>query len=271
MKFIAMCVDTFREIRDKKMVLVFGLITLIFALVYLFVFQIEPAGDGKIKVTSFNESEVMIATSFISRQMMVFSQVTSGILNFLFIIAFASVMANLLKPGTLDLHLSKPLFRSQLLLYKFLACVVNVWLLMSVLGGSIWLLLTIKSSAFTLKPLLFIAITPLVFAIGFSMIVFCCILTRGAGSGISVYLIYAYLLQGFLSNREPIKLYFDNDVFSYVIDKAYHILPKINESMEIVTQLHNNRAIELYPLTSSLTFMTGILILSCLIFRSKDY
>lgn len=269
MKFLAIFIDTFREIRDKKMVVFFGLITAIFACTYLFAMSVTKLDDGKVKISFMSESTVD-PVKFVEDQLMVFSQVMGGILTFLFIIAFAFVMANLLKPGTLDLHLSKPLWRSQLLLYKFFACVLSVLVLMLVMGGTLWAILSFKAGVVTFRPFIFIFMIPIIFAIAFAMIVFCCVFTRGAGAGISVYLVYAYLLQGVLQSREFIKHQVGNDLLSFVIDTAYHILPKINECMAIFVQL-NVRKIDWYPLTSSLIFMVVTLAISCVIFESKDY
>ncbi|BBM84303.1 ABC transporter permease subunit [Candidatus Uabimicrobium amorphum] len=270
MKFLAIFIDTFREIRDKKMVIAFGIITAMFAGTYLFAISVTKLDNGKVEVSSFAGKSAIDGVKFVEQQMVLFSQIIGGTLIFLFIIAFAFVMANLLKPGTLDLHLSKPLWRSQLLLYKFFACTLSVFVLMLVMGGTLWGILSFKAGVITFQPFLSIVMIPLVFAIAFSLIVFCCVFTRGAGAGISAYLVYAYLLETVLQSREFIKHQIGNDTFSFIMDMSYHILPKIRECMAIFIQL-NVSNVDWYPLTSSLIFMVVTLAISCVIFESKDY
>ncbi|WP_372368025.1 ABC transporter permease subunit [Candidatus Uabimicrobium sp. HlEnr_7] len=271
MKFFAIFIDTFREIRDKKMLITFGIITAIFACTYIFGLSTKPAGNGNIETTFFGDSETINAIEFVQKQMMFFSHVTTGIILFLFIITFAFVIANLLKPGTLDLHLSKPLWRPQLLLYKFLACVSGVLVLMLIMTATFWSILSWKAGVITLQPFIFTFMAAAIFAISFSVITFCCVLTRGAGAGISIYLVYAYLLQGVLQSRESIKAGIDSPLLANVLDSAYHILPKINECLTIATKMSSGKETNFYPLTSSLIFMGVTLIVSCIIFQRKDY
>lgn len=271
MKFIAIVIDTFREMKAKNLLWVFGIITVIFSCVYIFALSVKPAENDKIEIILLGkEAIVMDGAKFITKNMLTFTMTTSSMLIFLFIIALTFIMSNLLRPGNLDIHLSKPLSRSQLLLYKFLACVFNIAIMFFIINIIIWLILSIKTQIFIFEPLLAVLLIPIIFAIAFSIIVLCTVITRGAGAGIAVYLVYVYAIQFVLVNRAGLKSFMNQDWFSNAIDTLYHILPKINECIELSAHI-NESNMDWYPLWSSLGFMVVALFISCLIFHKKDY
>ncbi len=96
------------------------------------------------------------------------------------VIITAFFIPNMLRKGTVDLLLVKPIHRWVLLVYKYVGGLAFIFLTTVVAVGGVWLALGLRSGLFPLTFLLFILTLTYFFAILYSVSAFLGVLTRSA-------------------------------------------------------------------------------------------
>ncbi|MCE9564147.1 MAG: ABC transporter permease [Planctomycetes bacterium] len=96
------------------------------------------------------------------------------------VVVTAGFVPNLLRKGTLDLYIVKPIGRSELLVYKYVGGLIFVFVLTSVTVLGVWLVIGLRTGMWSLEFLLVIPILTLYFAILYAVSVFIGVLTRNA-------------------------------------------------------------------------------------------
>lgn len=206
-------------------------------------------------------------------EIMIISPLT-GLALLLAIFASASFVPNMLEKGNIDLFLSKPVSRDQLIWGKFLGGTVVVFLSIAFLVIGIWIILSLKFTYWDATFLWSIIIITFTFAVLYSLIVLCGILTRGSMLGMMlayfVFLILSPVLALAYSGADAI---IKNDVVITIIKGIYYIIPKTSELMgKMTTELATGKGIaDFQPLISSFLFLILMMILSVISFRKKDF
>jgi ABC-type transport system involved in multi-copper enzyme maturation permease subunit len=94
------------------------------------------------------------------------------------IIATASFVPNLLRKGSIDLIVSKPVGRSQLLIFKYLGGLTFLFINASFIIGAVWVIVGLRSGIWSWAFLLTIPILTFFFAILYAVSLFVGVLTR---------------------------------------------------------------------------------------------
>ena len=87
---------------------------------------------------------------------------------------------NMLRKGTVDLLLTKPIHRSALLVYKYLGGLAFIFLLSTYAVAGIWIALAIRTGFWAPEVLLLIPITTFFFAILYAISAFMAVMTRSS-------------------------------------------------------------------------------------------
>ncbi len=99
---------------------------------------------------------------------------------FVSIIITAGYIPNMLGKGVLDLYVSKPITRPQLLIFKYIGGLTFVFILTTAIVGGMWLIIGLRNGIWTPQILAMIPIVTFYFAILYSVSVLVAVLTRSS-------------------------------------------------------------------------------------------
>lgn len=110
------------------------------------------------------------------------------------LIITAFFIPNMLRKGSIDLLLSKPIGRSQLLVYKYIGGLTFVFLVTSFTVGGIWLVLALRSGFWDPGFLAVIPLLTFTFAIIYAMSTFTAVITRSPIAAMIVSIVFMLFL-----------------------------------------------------------------------------
>lgn len=259
-----MTVFTLRESISKKVFIAFSIFVVII-LVGVFFAANLGFGDA-IKQSPMGFDKVMI----------MFKMGTANfVLSFGFLLsifACASFVPALLEKGTIDLFLSKPVSRAQLLGGKYFGGLLIFFIHIFVLICGIWLIAGMKFGHWDISFLWLLLSSLFYFAILNAVLLLFGVLTKS--SGISMMLAYLLMfVSPLLANREKIFLFLQGkETLKAVIDGLYYVLPKLHEIQNIPQMLAlNTGKIEPQILISSFLFLLVVIYSGFYLFEKSDY
>ncbi len=198
----------------------------------------------------------------------------SGLGLLLAIFASASFIPIMLEKGNIDLLLSKPVSRVQLLLGKYLGGLLVVFLNIAFLIIGVWLIISLKFSNWDLNFLTTILTVTFTFAVLYSMIVLFGVLTKSSTFGMMMaYFIFLILSPGLSALNGRLSLLISSEFWRTVIKGFYYIIPNTSELMGSTTiGLATGRGIESYsPILTSFLFLLVMIGASLWVFNKKDF
>jgi ABC-2 type transport system permease protein len=191
---------------------------------------------------------------------------------FLAIFSVSSFIPNMLEKGHVDVILSKPVSRGQVLTGKFVGGFIVVLMNVSYLILGIWLMLGLKFDVWDTQFLYTILTITFTFAVFYALIIFLGVVSQNSILSMMVCYFIFLIVSPILAARENIFQFIKNDLIKGVFDVLYYILPKTSELGSITEALVKKQTIEsMQPVYSSAAFMVLIFGLSIFIFRKKDY
>ncbi len=190
---------------------------------------------------------------------------------FLSIFATASLVPNMLEKGYIELLVSKPLTRTQIILGRYLGAVAIMGLNVIYLIGGTWLILSIKTGVWYQPYLYSIPMIIVTFAIVHALMVLVGVTTRS--TGVTIMVAYTLLfLSPFLQQKDKIYALLSSKVYYYLLESLYQILPKTFELGEMNHALVVGRPIDSWvPLWTSCVVGVVLLSSATLIFSRKDF
>lgn len=202
---------------------------------------------------------------------------------------------NLLRKGSIDLLISKPLGRSQLLVYKYIGGLTFIFLLTTFTVGGVWLVLALRSGIWDPNFLVVIPVLTFTFAILYAVSTLTAVLTRSAIVSILVSCAFAVFLYivgqvktifDVLKTDEQMKKEVPGWLFT-LVDTLNNVLPRYKDLDKLTTKLlaesltpaeMRGRGIDIldYPswgsaIGISLLFIAVMLVLSCWRLNKRDY
>jgi ABC-type transport system involved in multi-copper enzyme maturation permease subunit len=269
MSFLALILGTLREAIAKKIFIGFFAISTIIILVFLFVVNVDSV-EGMVDVMGSSGDDAM-------KHLVIGFQIVMLEISHLLIITFclisvSSFIPSMLEKGNIDLLLSKPISRANIILGKFTGGVILVFLSVVYLIGFVWLILSAKSGYWHFPFLYSILWLTLSFAVIYSLVIFLGLTTRSTILTIIITLFLVFVITPFLAGRENIFTIINNDVIKFIINFFYYIFPKPLDIDKICANIITGEPIKSYqPLITSLLFMIAMLSVSILYFKKKDY
>lgn len=256
--------DSFAEMFDRKILWVFAVLTLLAVLgasaSHSLNVRMKASGadwetvKGEVVTIAMNSLDAFVA-----------------LLVFLAVMASASTVPHMLERGRADYFLSKPISRRTLLLSKL----SSVWVVYGAIvvlagllvfgtvaavhqlfdGRVIWLLATAA-----LQLLVWLCVT-------FAASVF-----TGSTAMAIITAFMVWIIQMILTGREAIKMFFNSDFASAVVDGLYYVFPKTSELSNIGLALATGQTVDNWlPLWSSLLFGVVVIYIALAYFVRKDY
>ena len=191
-----------------------------------------------------------------------------GILLVLF--ATAPLIGSLLERGRVDLLLSKPMSRVQLLGSHLLGVLTVVFTLAVYLMGMIWLVMSLKTGIWNFQFLTAILMVVVMFTIMYSVVLLIGVTTRSTALSLIVTygLIFCSLI--FLGKEQLVPQI--NMPWRQVFLAFYHVLPNFAEVTQPVVQLAGGETVESwYALISSAIFGIVVYAVAAVRFARRDF
>ncbi|HAY35302.1 MAG TPA: hypothetical protein DCY06_14330 [Bacteroidetes bacterium] len=270
MIFLTLVLSTFREAVAKKIFLGFFAISTLIILIFLFLINVESV-EGMVDMMGAAGDEGI-------RKLVIGFEVAMIDISYLLIITFclisvSSFIPSMLEKGNIDLLLSKPISRTNIILAKFTGGVLLVFFSLVYLIGFVWIILSSKSGFWHFPFLYTILWLTLSFAIIYSLIIFIGLVSHSTILSILVSFFLVFIVCPVLYVREAtIFSLVENNVVQFIINFFYYILPKPSDINKITTDIITGEEVNSYmPVFSSVLFMLAVLSASVFYFKKKDY
>ncbi len=273
MKILAVIQLTFRESFAKRTFMAFLGISTLVCVIFLFALNLDIVDGMKSSVSLFGkESSRLVDLHRILRVLeggVAFLLFTGGL--FLSLFATSSLIPNMLQTGNIDVLVSKPLSRTELLLGKYLGAVAIVAFNVFYLIIFSWLILSVKTGLWNFGFLLAGVMIVITFAVLYALMTLLGLLTRsGPFSLMLTYLILFF--SPLLLQRDKIYALLSNKIYGYMVDGLYYFLPKTAELGNLTREMVQGTAVSSWmPLWSSLLFGVAVFGVSSAIFQRKNF
>jgi len=202
---------------------------------------------------------------------------------------------NMLRKGSVDLFISKPIGRSQLLIYKYIGGLTFVFLVTSFTVGGIWLVIALRSGFWDPSFLAVIPILTFTFAIIYAMSTLVAVFTRSAIASMILsigFMLLLYIVGQVKTIFDAMRMAGPSDrmpEWAYtLVDTLNNCLPRYKDLDKLTSKLIaqgtltegelRNTAVGLLQMPSwtgtfgvSLLFIVLMLAISCWRFNKRDY
>ncbi|HDZ58963.1 MAG TPA: ABC transporter permease [Ignavibacteriales bacterium] len=263
---------TLREAVARKVFIFFMGITLLVLLIMALVFGLtdtqsimalmNPTGEETILVDIIRNLEFLIVNPLANL----------GLL--LAIFSSASFIPVMLEQGNIDLLLSKPVSRTQLLIGKYLGVLLFVFINIFVFVFGVWFIISVKFGYWDASFLLISVLITFAFALLYALIVLFNVTTKSSIPGMmAAYLIFLIVSPLMLFYKEQLHLHIESGVIKLLLDGLYYVVPQTAELMgRMLYQTASGNIIENFqPVITSILFIILTLSFSIFIFRKKDF
>jgi ABC-type transport system involved in multi-copper enzyme maturation permease subunit len=257
---------TIREAMARKVFMFFLIISVLVLIVTGLIFGLSNSVTLGSGTNPFGNPITMV-------EMVIISPLASLCL-LLAIFSSSSFVPVMLEKGNIDLLLSKPVSREQLLLGKYFGGILVVFLNIAFLILGVWLIISMKFSFWDFYFLNIIFTIAFTFAVLYALIVLLGVITKGSTLGMMIaYFIFIILSPLLYAAKDKFGVYIENKFLKQTIDVFYYILPKTSELMsKVTTNLASGKGIEDYqPILTSLAFLILTMGIAISIFRKKDF
>jgi ABC-type transport system involved in multi-copper enzyme maturation permease subunit len=188
------------------------------------------------------------------------------------IFATAGVIPDALEKGTVDLYLSKPIARWELLLGKALGAITGILANVLYFFIGLWLVFGLKTGVWDPQILLAAGTMIFIFACLYSLVIFFGVLSRNTAVSIIVVYLYLFVIGAILQNREAtLYLISTNVVYRTVIDGFYYLLPQIAAMQENGAKQILGATMDWKPFVQSFLSALAIFLGSAVILRNRDF
>jgi len=255
---------TFRELWAKKIVLGLFIVSSLVLLAVTFALNLNVVEgslegirlfgqDAQIEDGAPDASPQMSLTSIVMAVESVVAGATYWIGILLALFASSSLFSDLQAPGRVELLLSKPVSRTQVLVGHVLGVWAAIAVLTLYLMGGTWLIMSIKSGVWNPRFLLSIGIVIGMFGVMYSAVMLMGVWTESTALALIVAygLIFVSMVLAGAGEIAPLL----GPVGKPVFWGLYHGLPNFTEVTTIVSSLAKDKAVSSwYPLGSSFLF-----------------
>ena len=263
---------TFREALARKVFIFFGAIILF---VLLCTFLVMLLADVNTLGSMVNQSgrELMMKEIATNLELAIINLLGFfGLL--LAIFSSASFVPIMLEKGNIDLLLSKPISRTQLLLGKYFGVVLFVFVNILSLVAGIWLIISFKFGYWDASFLTLSVIIGFTFAVLYALILLFGVITKNSIFGMMIaYLIFLIVSPLLLLYRDKLHTLVTGDFVKALLDGLYYIIPKTAELMGpmMVDFAMGEGITKIQPIITSFLFLILMLGISVYLFRKKDF
>ena len=262
---------TFREALSRKIfIFFFGVSSFVLLLFSILFLTISPDSFSALNAGSV-DGDTMLITIARGLKLFITIPLFGGGL-FISIFSVSNFIPQMTEKGSIDLLISKPVSRAQIILGKFSGGTAMVLVNISYLIIGIWILVGLKFNDWDTSFLLTIFSITFAFALLYSLIILIGIITKSSVFSMVISYVIFFIASPILSKRESIITFINNNVVKYVMEILYYIIPQTSELSTITSDIASGNSPESFePLIISSLLLVLILSTSIFIFSKKDY
>jgi len=267
---------TFREALAKKIMITFLILSALTVVGFGLAFSLMGDAAGIAGINVSNQTTAQSASETISAGVrfleygFVATLFVIGL--FLSIFSTAGLVPDLLKKGNIDLFLSKPISKFELLSGKFLGGLAIVFVNIVFLVGSIWLMVGLKFSFWETSFLLSIFSITFVFATLYALMTLLAVLTKSPVLPTIISFLIVIVLNPLLTMRTMLYDLTDSSVVKGIFETFYYLIPQANEIVTISQDSILGKADIVYtPIYTTAALLIVYLSLSFFFFKKKDF
>ncbi len=276
MKLLTLVLATFRELFSKATLYVLIGISVLILLGLAIGISADTTTDG-ISLQMFgNPTRIPVPTDQFE---LLVREMQAGFAGGLFlgimlfgVFATASIIPDSLEKGTVDLYLSKPIARWELLLGKHLGAAAVIFANILFFVGGLWFVFGLRVGVWNWQLLLSAFTMSFMFSCIFSMVLLLGVVFRNAAIPIIGCFVYLMFIDNLLENREQI-LYMlsENKIYRTLLDGLYYVFPQIAGMQKGLQNQIVHRTMEWQPFAQALLSSAAIFGCGVLIIRRKDF
>jgi ABC-type transport system involved in multi-copper enzyme maturation permease subunit len=268
----ALIVDTFREALARKVFWGLFAVTGLMLAFFLFVMRIDIVAGATATISIFGNPERPQDVTQLTRQ--THSAIAAFLYTFgmfLAIFASANLIPSVLEPGRIELVLSKPVTRAQLLLGRYAGNLLVVALNVTFLVVGVWLIFGWKTGVWNTGFLVTIPLTLVVFAVLLCVVVWAGVLWESMAVSTMIP-VMMMILSPILAQNKIAERLLSSQWSRDVWNGLYYTLPKVFDTGRITLHYVQGKPVEsLMPLWSSALFGAVVLGWSLWIFEKRDF
>ncbi len=263
---------TIREALARKVFISFGSIILFILMVTLLFFWLADL-TTLTSVANQSGQNIMMREIVSSLELLIINPLANlGLL--LAIFSSASFIPVMLEKGNIDLLLSKPISRAQLLLGKYFGVVLFVFLNIFLFVFGVWLIISIKFSYWDASFLTLAFVITFAFAVLYALILLFGVITKNSILGMMIaYLIFLIISPLLLWYKEKLNEFVTSEIVDTILDGFYYMVPQTAELMGMIMNdlAMGNGITNFQPIITSFLFLISTLVFSVFLFRRKDF
>ena len=149
----------------------------------------------------------------------------------------AGLIPSLLEKGTIDLFLSKPLARAELLMARALGAVSGIALNLIYFFLGVWLIFGLKVGVWHSGFLSSIIYVVYAFVCFFSVVTFVGLITKSAGFTIMLAFVFSIISWGLEVRENGLYKLWNNVVYHRLLDALYYLMPQLNAMLDNSTRI----------------------------------
>jgi len=276
MKLLALLLHAFLELKAKITLIVLAGISTLVLLVVLLALSSGQSEAGTTLFIFGQPASPPVAPDALAKLV---SQIQGELAGGLFfgislfgVFATASLIPDAQEKGTIDIYLSKPMARWQLLLGKQLGAVGVVFANIVYFVGASWLIIGLKVGVWNPHYLAAGLSMTLAFACLYSIVVFLAVISRSTAISIIGAFIYYFIAPVFLEGREStLYLISENAVYRAIVDGLYYALPQITALTSNIGNQIAQSPVEWVPFLQAPLSAAAIFGVAALLFNRTDY
>jgi ABC-type transport system involved in multi-copper enzyme maturation permease subunit len=276
MKFLTLILATFRELFSKATLYVLLGISALILIGTLFSLSADYSDEG-IVLKVFGNPASPMAVPLEQFEPLVFGMQMSLAKGLFFgmmlfgVFATAGIIPDSLEKGTVDLYLSKPIARWELLLGKFLGAVAVMFAAVLFFIGGLWLVFGAKVGIWNIQFLLSSLTMSFMFACIFTIVLFLGVLFRNTAIPIIGCFLYLAVIDNVLEGRETIFAFSQNKALHGTLDALYYALPQVSAMQKALTNQIMHQTMEWKPFVQALLSSLAIFGVSAAVMHKRDF
>jgi ABC-type transport system involved in multi-copper enzyme maturation permease subunit len=276
MKLQALILHTFREVSAKAMLWVLAGISTLVLLLFALALSVQSTEAGYILTFFGQQVSPPLAEGELGRAVGALEAGLAGGLMggvFLFgVFATAGIVPDALEKGIVDLYLSKPIARWQLLAGKSLGAVAVIFANILYFMGAFWLIIGLKTGTWSLHLLGAALLMTVIFACLFSIVAFFGVVSRNMAIAIIGSYLYLLIIGSILQNREQgLFLLSSNALYRSAIDVLYYAFPQVSGMQNQIAAMIVGQKMDWAPFGQSLASSGAIYAAAAAILHRKDF
>jgi ABC-type transport system involved in multi-copper enzyme maturation permease subunit len=265
-------------LRKGTLIFYFAVATLI---VVLFALGIGRMPDDPDMVTLFGNplaSKSAIGFNVVDFILVMLHQQSVSAIMLFGIFGIAGLIPGMLDKGTIDLFLSKPLSRAELLMARAFGAVSGIAVNLVYFFLGIWLVFGLKLGVWHWAFLSSVIYVVYAFVCFFSIVTIVGLITRSAGFSIMLAFIFSIISWGLELREKGLYRLWDNVVYHRFLDALYYLTPQLNAMLDNSTRVigklpftPDSPEFTVMPFIYSLFSTSLLYFLSCWYFSRQDY